>query len=124
VTARHRLLVGGKDLLNRLLARPGTDDGDGDVLSWNPPRQPDQPLGEVENANRLAHVQREHFPAGRQGRCLQDELDGLLDAHEVAGHLRVGHRDRTARGDLAEEGGDDAARLPSTLPNRTAHRIE
>ena len=47
-------------------------------------------------------------PLDRTEAC-KHQLDGLLDAHEEAGHPWVGDGDRTALGDLAGEGGDDAA---------------
>jgi hypothetical protein len=83
VTPRHWLLVGRNDFLHRLRARPWADNGDGDVLSWDPPRQLDQSLCQLKDAHRLAHVEREHSPTDGQRSCLENELDSFLHAHEV-----------------------------------------
>ncbi len=99
---RGRLVV-VDELLVSLLPRPGADDLHGHVAARHPPRQPDQLVGELEDVHRLAHLEREHLAAVRERGRLQHELHGLLHAHEVAGHLGVGHRHRSARGDLAEE---------------------
>ena len=73
------------------------------------PREQDQVAGQVDDLDRLAHVEHEDLTAAAHGGGLQDELDGFGDGHEVAAHLGMGDGDRTAGGDLLLEDGDDAA---------------
>ncbi len=63
-------------------------------------------------------------PPLRHRRGLQHQAHRLLDAHEVAGHRRVGHGDGTARRDLPDEGRDDAAPAAEHVaePHRAHHR--
>ena len=63
----------------------------------------DQPLGDVGDADRIAHVEDQHLTAAPHHRCLQHQQHGLGDRHEVAGDVRVGHGDRPALGDLGAE---------------------
>src|SRR5690606_40982278 len=46
---------------------------------------------------------------GADGGGLDDQLDGLLDGHEVAGHVGMRHGDRAAGGDLGGERGEHRA---------------
>ncbi len=106
----EHLLVGGAQHLVELLPGPHADDLDGDVDPDLVAGQPDHPLGQVEDADGLAHLQHEDLaaPVG-QHRRLEHQLHRLLDAHEEPGHPGVGDRDRAAAGDLAGERGDHAA---------------
>ena len=60
----------------------------------------DQPLGDVGDAHRLAHVEHERLAVAADGAGLDDQLHGFLDGHEVAGDVGVGDGDRAARLDL------------------------
>ncbi len=80
-----------------------------DVLVRAVPGEADHLACELDNANRLAHLEHEDLALLRHRAGLQHEAHGLGDRHEVARHLGVGHGDRTAFDDLAEEGRDDAA---------------
>ena len=64
---------------------------------------------EVDDADRVAHVQEEHLAAFGHGTGLQDELRRLRDAHEVAGDIGMRDGDWQAGGDLGAEQGHDAA---------------
>ncbi len=97
------------ELLVELLARAAADHADGDLGALLVARQADHALGQVEDPHRLAHLQHEDLAALGEHRGLEHELDGLLDAHEEPGHAGVGDGDRPTGGDLAGEGGDDAA---------------
>ena len=79
-------------------------------------------LRELDDVHGLAHLEREHLAAGRERRRLQDQLDRLLDAHEVARHGRVGDGHRSARRDLREERRHDRAAAAEHVAE--AHRAE
>ena len=66
-------------------------------------------LGQVDDLDRLAHVEQEDLAALAHGGGLEHELDGLGDGHEVARHLRVRDGDGPAGGDLLLEDRDDRA---------------
>ena len=66
-----------------------------------------QPARDVGDPHRLAHVEDEHLAAAADDGGLQDELHRLVGGHEVAGHLRMRHRQRAARGDLRGQRGED-----------------
>ncbi len=110
VVGGQDLLVRGPELLVELLARPDPGDLDGDVDAHLVARQPDHPLGQVEDADRLAHLQHEDLAAAvGEHRRLQHQLDGLLHAHEEAGHAGSVTVTGPPVGDLAGEGRDHAA---------------
>ena len=102
--------------LVELLPRTYPDDLDGDVGSHLAAREPDHPLGQVDDADGYPHLQHEDLPTLGQGRGLQHQLHRLLDAHEEPGHPGIGHRDRATLGDLPGEGGDDAAPAAQYVP--------
>ena len=60
------------DLLEQLLSRPQTGEHDRNLV-FRVIRQPDEIARQVDNLDRLAHVQHEHAPAVSKRRCLQDE---------------------------------------------------
>src|ERR1039458_721454 len=72
-------------------------------------RQEDQVLGEVDNLDRLAHVEDADLTAFSDDRGLQHELPGFGNGHEKAPHIGMRHGHRSARRDLLLEDGDDAA---------------
>jgi hypothetical protein len=96
-------------LLVQLLARPGSDHLNHDVSVGLPARQANHLSREVENRDRLAHVEHEDAATTTDRAGLDDELNGFRDRHEVARHLRVGQRQRPALRDLATEDRDHRA---------------
>ncbi len=98
-----RVLGIEEQFLIELLARPGTAEPDLDVAHLEA-RQADEVVGQVHDLERLAHVQHEYLAALADGPGLQHQLHRLRDGHEIAAHLRVGNRERTALADLPEEG--------------------
>src|SRR4026208_1584916 len=71
--------------------------------------EPDKIFGEIENANRLTHVENESL-ATIFHRCgLEDEIDRLGDGHEEAIHVGMRDGDRPAIRNLPFEDGNDTA---------------
>ncbi len=103
-------LVFVKERLAKLLPRPKPRVDDRDVDPRFEAGEPDHPLGEIANAQRLPHVEDEDLPPAPVRRGLENERDGFVDQHEVAGHLGVGHGERTTLEDLPAEEGDDRPR--------------
>src|ERR1700733_14513322 len=90
---RLRALVRVEQVLVELLPGTGADDLDRDVALWLEPGQPDHRLREVDNRDRLAHLEHEHLAAALAQRAgANDQLDRLRDRHEVARHPRIGDR--------------------------------
>ena len=58
--------------------------------------------------------------ASRGHRGLQHELYGFGDRHEVAGHVRMRHRDRSPRASCFWKSGTTLPSESSTFPKRTA----
>ncbi len=63
----------------------------------------DHPLGNIEDAHRLAHVENEHFAGFADSAGLHHELARFGDRHEIAGRIRVRDRQGTARLDQGGE---------------------
>src|SRR6267378_7210993 len=101
------LLVSEERLLEQALARSYAGVADLDVTPHLKSREADQVRGQVNNADRLAHIEHEDLSAATQGARLQHQLDGLRYGHEVAAHLGMRDRERAAGADLAEEDRDD-----------------
>ena len=103
-----------EQLLVELLARPQAGEDDLDVLVGPKPGKLDHPLGEIDDADRLAHVEHEDLAAVRLlpacAEACSTRLHGLRDGHEEARHLRVGDGHRAAAGDLLLEARHDASR--------------
>ena len=69
--------MGHHQLLPKPLPGPETDHLDWDVLLRLEAREPDEVMGEVEDPDRLAHVEEENLaPLAHRAR-LEHELDGL-----------------------------------------------
>jgi len=96
-------LVGMEERLVQLLARAQAGVDDRDVAPRLLAGQPDHLLRQQTDRYRVAHVERVHRLVGADRRCLQDQLAGFGDGHEVARHLGVGHRHRAALADLFAE---------------------
>ncbi len=100
-----------EQLLEQLLARTKARVDDRDVAFRRLAREPDHLLGEIADADRLAHVEREDFAAVAEHRGLQDQLAGLGDRHEVPRDLGMRDRDRARpRGSARESSGTTRAR--------------
>src|SRR5581483_1110397 len=82
--------------LVHLLAGPRAGEDDRD-LRLVAARQADHLLCEIEDADRLAHVEHVHLPAAAHRPRLHDERRGLGDRHEEARHLGVRDGDGPAR---------------------------
>ena len=92
-----------------LLAGAHTGELDPDILIWPQARQQNQVSGQIDDLDRVTHIQDADLAARSDGGGLQDELASLGDGHEEAAHIGMGDGDRSARGDLLLEDGDDAA---------------
>ena len=68
-----------------------------------------EPPGKHVDGDGFAHVEHEDIAAASERRGLEDEEDGLFDRHEVAGHIRIGDRDRLPALDLLHERRDHRA---------------
>src|SRR5256885_12998785 len=64
---------------------------------------------QIVDPNPLAHFEHENIPSTRKASGLNDESGGLGDVHEIAGHIRMCHRDRAAKINLSGERRHDAA---------------
>src|SRR5581483_4615919 len=98
------------ELLVQLLPGPDADELDRDVAVGLLAGEADHLPRELEDRDRLAHVEDEHLPGAADRARLDDQRDRLGDRHEVARHLRVGDADRAAALDLAAEDRDHAPR--------------
>src|SRR5581483_3288809 len=96
-------------LLVQLLPGANADELDRDVAVRLLAGEADHLSGELEDRDRLAHVEDEHLAGAPDRAGLHDQRDRLRDRHEVARHLRVGDADRPAPLDLAAEDRDHAA---------------
>ena len=67
------------------------------------PGQADHVVCKIKDANRIAHVQQKDFAAAGQTTGLDHQLHSLVNGHEVACHLSVGHGHRAAQGNLFPE---------------------
>ena len=102
-------LFGGEELLEELLPLTHPSEDDLDVFPRHEPRERDEVPGQVHYLHGLSHVEDEDRAVAFHTPRLEDELSRLRNGHEVAGHVRVSHRHRTAPTDLLLEDGDDAA---------------
>src|SRR6185312_13319758 len=105
---RYRVLLVKEHLLVQLLARPDPGELNVDVLAWLEAAESDEIGGQVDDPDRLAHVQHEDLAAKPERASLQDQLHRFRDRHEVAAHLGVGDRYGPASTYLTEERRHDA----------------
>ncbi len=100
----------------KLLAGAPPHDLDVDVAVRVQAREVDHRASQLDDSDRLSHVEHEDLrparrgAAGRQRAGADDQLDGLGDRHEVAGHPLVGDGHGSAALYLATEDRHDAAR--------------
>jgi hypothetical protein len=120
----HDLLVARRDdpfalgdqFLVEFLARPQARKDDLDVLLWFEAVESDHILGQIQDPDRLAHLEDEDLAPLSHRPGLQDQLGRLGDAHEVAGHLRMGHGHRPPLSDLPLEEGDHRSGTANDIP--------
>ncbi len=94
--------------LRHFLAGSQASDPDFDVRSKRLAVQFDQPARKVDDLDRLSHVEDEHAGDLVQSglrRCVQDELHGFGNGHEVPLNVGMGEGHRTPACDLFQEGG-------------------
>jgi len=108
------------DLLGQLLPRTEAREDDRHLLERFQPGQPDEGGRHVEDLHLLPHLQDEDFASPPQGGRLQNELGRFGNRHEVAFHIRVRDRDRSAREDLLPECRTTDPAESMTFPNLTA----
>src|SRR6185437_16131011 len=118
----NRMLLVKEHLLVQLLARPDAGELNVDVLAWLEAAEPDEIRGQVDDLDRLAHVQHEDLAAKSERARLEDQLYRLRDRHEVAAHLGVGDRYGPASTYLTEERRHDAPSASQHVSE--AHRDE
>src|SRR5207237_3601053 len=97
------------ELLVELLAGSRADEVDAD-LGGVLTREADHLLGELDDLDRLAHVEDEDVALAADRAGLDHKRRRLGDRHEEAGHLRMRDRERAALLDLAAKYRDHAAR--------------
>ena len=104
-----RTAITDQQLFIELLTRsqPGKRDGNVSVRILLVPHghthQMHHGTGQIHNTHRLAHIQHENFTALGHGTRLDHQLGGLRNGHEIANHIRVGHRHRPALLNLVTE---------------------
>ena len=120
LAARRRLLR-AHQLLVELLARAKARDDDRDVLVGDVAGQRDHHAGEVEDPDRLAHLEDQQLAvAAEPGQ--QHQAHRLGDRHQVAPAVGVGHGHGAAPRDLLLEERHDAAGAAQHVAE--AHRAE
>ncbi len=110
-----------EQLLEQLFARPQTDELDIDVPLHLQPGQFDQVTGQIDNPDRLAHVQDEDLAAGAQRSGLKHQLDRFGDGHKKAAHVWMGDSHRPAGLDLLFEGQHHAAPAAQDIAEAHSH---
>src|SRR6266571_7771239 len=100
---RQDAFAAAGQLLTQLLAGPQPREDDFDLITWDESAHPDHLLCQINNAHLLAHIEHVNLTSLSERGRLYDEADRLRNGQEVARHLRIGHRYRTAAGDLAPE---------------------
>ncbi|MNV42366.1 hypothetical protein D3C71_1340370 [compost metagenome] len=102
---RHRAVT-NQELFVELLAGPQSGHLEFDIairrmfVTDRAPRKLHQPTGEVDDPHRLAHVEHEDIAPMRHRACLNHQLGGLGNGHEIARDVRMRQRDRATRLDL------------------------
>jgi hypothetical protein len=97
----------GDEFLVQLLPRPKARERDGDVLVRLETVEPDEIPGHVDDADGFAHVEDEDLSALTHGPACRMSWAASGNAHEVAAHIGMRHRHRSARRNLLLEQGDD-----------------
>ena len=109
-----QVLAGRFEHLAQALSGSQAGEDDIDIDTRFEPREPDHAMREIDDPDRLAHV--EHVGRGGLGRMHsrrrshQHEADRLADGHEVPLDLGMGHRDGSPAPKLLGEQWYDGAR--------------
>ena len=109
-------------LLPLLLARPQANEMDRHVGQPGVHGQAPQPVRQIEDAHRLAHVEPEHLAHPALPIRLQHEGHRLSRGHEVAGRERIRHLHRLAAPDPIDHHFDDAAAARQHVAEAHDHR--
>ena len=83
----------------------------------------DEVAGQGVDLHRRAHIEDEDLAAVGVGAGQHDERDGLLDGHEIADDIGVGHRDGAALLDLFFEDGDDGTVGAQDIAEAHGHKL-
>ena len=97
------LLMRQKEFLVQLFAGAQTGEDDLDITLHLQSGQANQVVGQIHDADGLAHIKHKDFAALAHHRRLQHQLHRFGDGHEIARDLRVRERHRTTLGNLAFE---------------------
>src|SRR6185437_10133919 len=119
----NRVLLVKEHLLVQLLARPDASELNVDVLAWLEAAESDEIRGQVDDLDRLAHVQHEDLAAESECAGLKDELHRFRNRHEVAAHLGVRDRYGPPSTYLTEERRHDAPSASKHVSEAHRHEI-
>ena len=108
VRGGQRRFAAGEQFFVQFFAWTQTGKLDAHLL-FGETRQTDHLAREVDDFDRITHVENEDLAARTHQPGLQHQLRRLRDRHEIAHDIRVGHRDRAAARDLLAEFRNDAA---------------
>src|SRR5690606_38233749 len=106
VLCRFCSLFRRQDFLIQSLTRTSPGENNFDILVRLEPVEPDERSSEINDLDRLTHVEDENLATFAKSCRLQDELHRLGDGHEVARHLWIGDGDRPPSSDLFFEKGN------------------
>src|SRR5688572_28093938 len=90
-----------RNLLEELFSGTHTRDADFDILIGHKTGKMNHVVSQIQYSDRFSHIQYKDVRALSHSRCLQDQLHGLPDAHEVPPHVTMCQRHRTTGGDLS-----------------------
>jgi hypothetical protein len=114
-----------QQLLMEFLARPQAGAHDLDVaarvagITQRQTGEAPHLFGQILEARRFAHVEQEYIAAVDKQRCLQHQLSGLGDGHEIANDLQVGEVIGPPSAICLRNIGTTEPEEPSRLPKRT-----
>src|SRR5580698_10246882 len=97
------------EFFNQSLTRPDPRELNLDVTIGLQAGKTNEFPGQIQNFDRLSHIENEDLPTLTQYRSLQHELTGLGRCHEVASDLRMRDRHRATSRNLFLEDGDNTA---------------
>ena len=102
-------LVGTHEHLAILLARSSPDHAYLDVPPVLDPGETGGRLDQIDQADRVTHVEDEDVSVIGEQEGFEDQENGLGGGHEEALHLRVGDRDGASVADLLQEHRNEAS---------------
>ena len=116
----HALLA-HKHFLIKLFARAQAGENNGNVLIRPVSREENQIACQVENADRLPHVEDENLPAFGVRSRLKYQGNGLRYRHKIPDNIGVRDSHRPSKLDLAAEERDHAPVAPQHVPETHRH---